>query len=275
MVQPPGFNSSVEYQCIMDVFTLSSLIAQVRGICVNSIKGSCPKWVTIKSDLVTFSWLLLLLLSLLLLRNIMPFLCLSVCVCVCILLISIAGSSSSQMLFVLSHWRPCLQHLVSEHWRFFNPLPVVVVHHTTFCFFVFLEEKRREKTNKKFASHCVKITNWSKLAGCTLFRWLLLGTRPSMRKSKQHSIVMKNPCMSVYKIDTERDRDRHKEKRYIPKGNLYKWQPTLTKGYKVTLYSDWLRATALYAIYINSLNLGCPKGQCEYGHYTLVFDSPP
>ena len=37
----------VEYQCIMDVFTLSSLIAQVRAICVNSIKGSCPKWVTI------------------------------------------------------------------------------------------------------------------------------------------------------------------------------------------------------------------------------------
>ena len=28
----------------------------------------------------------------------------------------------------------------------------------------------------------------------------------------------------------------------------------LYKGYKVTLYSDSLRATALYAIYINSLN---------------------
>ena len=34
---------SVEYQCIMDVFTLSSLSAQVRAICVNRIKGSCPK----------------------------------------------------------------------------------------------------------------------------------------------------------------------------------------------------------------------------------------
>ena len=33
----------VEYQCIMDVFTLSSLSAQVRVICVNNIKGSCPK----------------------------------------------------------------------------------------------------------------------------------------------------------------------------------------------------------------------------------------
>ena len=46
-----------------------------------------------------------------------------------------------------------------------------------------------------------------------------------------------------------------------------------SKGYKVTLYSDSLRATALYAIYINGPNLGCPRGQCEYVHYTLVFDS--
>ena len=37
------YNPSVEYQCIMDVFTLSSWIAQVRAICVNSLKGSCPK----------------------------------------------------------------------------------------------------------------------------------------------------------------------------------------------------------------------------------------
>ena len=48
---------------------------------------------------------------------------------------------------------------------------------------------------------------------------------------------------------------------------------TLIKGYKVTLYSDSLRATALYAIYRNGPNLGCPKGQCEYVHYTLVFDN--
>ena len=43
----PGLFRFVEYQCIMDVFTLSSLSAQVRAICVISIKGSCPKWVTI------------------------------------------------------------------------------------------------------------------------------------------------------------------------------------------------------------------------------------
>ena len=36
-------NHIVEYQCIMVVFTLSSLIAQVRAISVISIKGSCPK----------------------------------------------------------------------------------------------------------------------------------------------------------------------------------------------------------------------------------------
>ena len=37
----------VEYKCIMAVFTLSFWIAQVSAISVNSIKGSCPKLVTI------------------------------------------------------------------------------------------------------------------------------------------------------------------------------------------------------------------------------------
>ena len=56
--------------------------------------------------------------------------------------------------------------------------------------------------------------------------------------------------------------------------NSNRWQKatTFTKGYKVTLYCDSLRATALYAIYINGPSLGCPRGQCEYVHYTLVFD---
>ena len=54
---------------------------------------------------------------------------------------------------------------------------------------------------------------------------------------------------------------------------LQEWTKTFTKGYKVTLYSDSLRETALYAIYTNGPNLGCPKGQCEYVHYTPVFDS--
>ena len=60
---------------------------------------------------------------------------------------------------------------------------------------------------------------------------------------------------------------------YVKNNNNQLQQLTLTKGYKVTLYSDYLRATALYTIYRNGPNLGCPEGQCEYGHYTLVFDS--
>ena len=35
----------VEYQCIMDVFTLSSLSAQVWAIYVNRIKGSCCSYI--------------------------------------------------------------------------------------------------------------------------------------------------------------------------------------------------------------------------------------
>ena len=59
---------------------------------------------------------------------------------------------------------------------------------------------------------------------------------------------------------------------YVLRKTMIKIQPTLTKGYKVTLYSDYLREISLYTIYRNSPNLGCPKGHCEYGHYTLVFD---
>ena len=59
----------------------------------------------------------------------------------------------------------------------------------------------------------------------------------------------------------------------LTKGNSYKWTTTFEKGYKVTLYSDSLRATALYPIYINGPNLGTQIGWCEYDHYTLVFDS--
>ena len=43
VIQMPPMHTTVKFQCIMDVFTLSSLITQVRAICVNSIKGSCPK----------------------------------------------------------------------------------------------------------------------------------------------------------------------------------------------------------------------------------------
>ena len=62
---------------------------------------------------------------------------------------------------------------------------------------------------------------------------------------------------------TQREREREREigtkKRYIPIATVTKWQPNLTKGYKVTLYSDYLRATVLYTIYRKSLNLDCPR----------------
>ena len=75
----------------------------------------------------------------------------------------------------------------------------------------------------------------------------------------------------------ERERERHREynsiiKRYATVTNE---TTTFAKGYKVTLYSDSLRATALYPIYINGPNLGTQRGLCEYDHYTLVFDTPP
>ena len=47
MEQPKGFVAFVEYECIMAVFTRSLWTAKVWAIFVNSIKGSCPKIVTI------------------------------------------------------------------------------------------------------------------------------------------------------------------------------------------------------------------------------------
>ena len=73
--------------------------------------------------------------------------------------------------------------------------------------------------------------------------------------------------------ERERKRDTHKKTLYFLISTITTISTTLTKGYKVTLYSDYVRVTALYAISKNSPNLGCPKGQCEYGHYTLVFDT--
>ena len=60
----------------------------------------------------------------------------------------------------------------------------------------------------------------------------------------------------------ERERERHKEYHSINKNATVtnNEQPTFTKGYKVTLYSDSLRATALYAIYTNGPNLGTQRG---------------
>ena len=52
--------------------------------------------------------------------------------------------------------------------------------------------------------------------------------------------------------ERERERERDKEYNYIPMATITKATiATFTKGYKVTLYSDSLRATTLYVIYIN------------------------
>ena len=77
----------------------------------------------------------------------------------------------------------------------------------------------------------------------------------------------------IDKIRTEREREAQMNMLYS-NSNDYKKATTTTfsKVYKVTLYSDSLGATALYAIYTNGPNFGCPKGQCEYVHNTLVFD---
>ena len=103
-----------------------------------------------------------------------------------------------------------------------------------------------------------------------------LGMRPSMRKITQQSVMLKNLCIGETKLDTRREREREAQRiSLFIRCNSYKYEQPPSKGYKVTLYSDSLRATALYAIYINSPSLGYPRGQCEYVHYTFVFDTPP
>ena len=78
----------------------------------------------------------------------------------------------------------------------------------------------------------------------------------------QQSVLKKNLRMRSEKQYTHRERERGTKSISISQEcNSYNLeQPTFTKGYKVTLYSDELRATALYAIYINSLRLGLSKG---------------
>ena len=89
-----------------------------------------------------------------------------------------------------------------------------------------------------------------------------------MRKITRHSVVKKNLRIGEAKQNTHRERERERERERGTKNlsifiqsNSYKLeQPTFTKGYKVTLYSDSLRATALYANYTNGPNLGTQRG---------------
>ena len=63
---------------------------------------------------------------------------------------------------------------------------------------------------------------------------------------------------------TQRERETQRGITLLAICNSYKMTTTTTttfsKGYKVTLYSDSLRATTLYAIYTNGPNLGYERG---------------
>ena len=67
--------------------------------------------------------------------------------------------------------------------------------------------------------------------------------------------------MTVCKIvhrEREREREREAQKTFYSIETII--QPTLQKGYKVTIYSDRLRATTIYANYTNGPNLIYTKG---------------
>ena len=89
-----------------------------------------------------------------------------------------------------------------------------------------------------------------------------MGEAASAEEITQQSVLWKNLRIGDMKQDmhTEREKERHKE--YISLlATVTNEQPTtFTKGYKVTLYSDSLRATALYANYTNGPNLGYQRG---------------
>ena len=106
------------------------------------------------------------------------------------------------------------------------------------------------------------------------------GGRQCGRDHTNNLFRRKNLRMGDMEQDTHREREREREAQRGISINKYATvttttTTTITKGYKVNLYSDSLRATALYAIYTNGPNLGTQGGQCEYVHYTLVFDTPP
>ena len=61
-------------------------------------------------------------------------------------------------------------------------------------------------------------------------------------------------------IRTHREREAQRGITLLTRMQQLQNEPTFTKGYKVTLYSDSLRATALYANYISGPNLGYQRG---------------
>ena len=89
--------------------------------------------------------------------------------------------------------------------------------------------------------------------------------RPPVRKRDQPMFYCLKKsvyarCEATQYTCIEREREAQIVISLFTKGNSYKRTTTFAKGYKVTLYSDSLRATALYPIYINGLNLGTQRG---------------
>ena len=79
--------------------------------------------------------------------------------------------------------------------------------------------------------------------------------------------VLENPAYERLKATqyAQREREREREAQrgitLLTKGmQQLQLNNNLRKGYKVTLYSDSLRAAALYPIYINGPNLGTQRG---------------
>ena len=107
------------------------------------------------------------------------------------------------------------------------------------------------------------------------FRWVvtpgwsgvitLLGVEKAacVEEITQQSVSVEEPAYGRYETvyaQRERERERGTKSISLTSNSYNNEQPTFTKAYKVTLYSDSLRATALYANYRNGPNLGYQRG---------------
>ena len=88
-----------------------------------------------------------------------------------------------------------------------------------------------------------------------------VGEAANAEEITQYSVWKEEPTYGRYGTRyAQRGREREAQKSISLLPTITNEQPHFTKGYKVTLYSDSLRATALCAIYINGPNLGYQRG---------------
>ena len=99
------------------------------------------------------------------------------------------------MFLALPHWRPRPQHLVLEHPRFFNSLPIVISQHTTF-FIRFSWKNRQEKRRirsciSSYVKSLIEVSRSAVLCPChcNYLRWAPCATPDSivLHPVKQHS----------------------------------------------------------------------------------------